>query len=53
MTNSPVLETLACHEALSIAKDLLLQNIWITSDFQGAIMDIYNDTGGIPGSVVK
>lgn len=40
LSDAPVLEALACREALALAQDLLLPNIIISSDCQVVVGDI-------------
>ena len=45
--NDPlILETFACREALSLADDLVVQNICVASDCQEVVNDINRGTGG-------
>jgi ribonuclease HI len=51
--DSAVLETMACREALSLADDLLVRKISISSDCEGILRDISEGTGGKNAAIVR
>ena len=53
ITDPPMLETLACREALSLALDLDEHHLLIASDCQSVIKDIVERTGGANAAIVK
>jgi ribonuclease HI len=53
VTDPSVLETMACREALSLADDLNIRNISISSDCQGALTDIVGNMGSTNAAIAK
>ena len=51
--DAPIVEALACWEALPLVQDLLLPNIIISSDCQLVVGDIAQGTGGQHASIIE
>jgi hypothetical protein len=47
------LESIACREALSLATDLVLSQLYATSDYKQVVEDIADGSLGTHGSIIK
>jgi hypothetical protein len=53
VTDPATLETLACREALALAEDLGIDQVFVASDCKTVVNDIKNGSGGPYGAIIE